>query len=211
MHIPIIFSGTVRNPGECGAGNADLHGFLYKRYGHSFRANMFLHMGRKQSARILRGSGIYGHPLQDHCPRDTFCARPAQGMSLFIKGNAVRGVFRWFCPAVNIDQGVDIPVFQKFIDYRCPIPIRHWGQNNAGRSRGGKDRKCCRKKDVSHKEKNGRWLLCRPLKGWGRQGWSVHDPWKEGQQGKWNWEGHREPMRWGWFWREFCWRAVQKG
>ena len=66
------------------------------------------------------------------------------------------------------------------IYYRCPIPIRHRGQNNAVRCRGGKDRKCCRKKDVSHKEKNGRRLLCYPLIEWGCRSWLVYAPWKEG-------------------------------
>uniref|UniRef100_N2A5G8 Uncharacterized protein n=1 Tax=Eubacterium plexicaudatum ASF492 TaxID=1235802 RepID=N2A5G8_9FIRM len=39
----------------------------------------------------------------------------AYGVAGFIEGDAGRGIFRRFCPSVDINEGIDIPVFQQFI------------------------------------------------------------------------------------------------
>ena len=37
----------------------------------------------------------------------------AERMPILVKGNVIRGVFRRLCPAVDVDEGADIPVFQQ--------------------------------------------------------------------------------------------------
>ena len=39
----------------------------------------------------------------------------AYGVAGFIEGDSVRGISRRFCPSVDINEGIDIPVFQQFI------------------------------------------------------------------------------------------------
>ncbi len=39
----------------------------------------------------------------------------AQGMSVLIKSNVIRGTDRRLRPAIDIDQGIDAPVFQQYI------------------------------------------------------------------------------------------------
>ena len=39
----------------------------------------------------------------------------ADGMSGFIEGDVIRGIFRRLCPPVDINEGIDIPVFQQLI------------------------------------------------------------------------------------------------
>lgn len=46
-------------------------------------------------------------------PGAHFVARPAEGMAVFIEGNVIRGVFGRLCPAIDVDEGVDVPVFQQ--------------------------------------------------------------------------------------------------
>lgn len=36
-------------------------------------------------------------------------------MSIFAKGNAIRGAFRELSPAIDIDEGVDVAVFQQLV------------------------------------------------------------------------------------------------
>ena len=39
----------------------------------------------------------------------------AYGMAGFIESNVIRGIFRRLCASVDIDEGIDIPVFQQLI------------------------------------------------------------------------------------------------
>lgn len=48
-------------------------------------------------------------------PGAHFVARPAEGMAVFIEGNVIRGVFGRLCPAVDVDERVDVPVFQQLV------------------------------------------------------------------------------------------------
>ena len=48
-------------------------------------------------------------------PGTHFMPGPAQGMSFLIKSNVIRGAGRRLRPAIDIDQGIDAPVFQQFI------------------------------------------------------------------------------------------------
>ena len=41
----------------------------------------------------------------------------AERMPIFIKCDISRGIFRGFIPAVDIDERIDVPPFQKFIGW----------------------------------------------------------------------------------------------
>lgn len=59
------------------------------------------------------GSGIYGHLLPGHSPRGTFYSPLCRGAAILAKGDVIRGEFRRFSPAVDVNKGVDVPVFQQ--------------------------------------------------------------------------------------------------
>ena len=44
-----------------------------------------------------------------------FVPCPAQRMPLFIESNVIRCVFGRFCPSVDINESIDIPMLQQFI------------------------------------------------------------------------------------------------
>lgn len=44
-------------------------------------------------------------------------SRSAERMAILVKGNVIRGIFRRLCPAVDVDEGVDIPVFQQPVSW----------------------------------------------------------------------------------------------
>ena len=48
-------------------------------------------------------------------PGAHFVPGPAQGMSLFVEGNIIRCVFGRFCPPIDINESIDVPILQQFI------------------------------------------------------------------------------------------------
>lgn len=50
-------------------------------------------------------------------PGGHFIPRPAEGMALFVEGKVIRCIFRRFCPPIDIDKSIYIPMFQQFIGW----------------------------------------------------------------------------------------------
>ncbi len=48
-------------------------------------------------------------------PRAHFVPSPAERMSGLVKSNVIRGISGGFCPAVDVDECIHIPMFQQFI------------------------------------------------------------------------------------------------
>ena len=44
-----------------------------------------------------------------------FMPCPAKRVAFLVESNVIRGIFRRFCPTVDINEGIDIPVFQQLI------------------------------------------------------------------------------------------------
>lgn len=61
------------------------------------------------------GSGIYAHPLPGHFPMGTFYALQRRAGGPACRKLRLQGHFQGFCPAVDIDEGIDIPPFQQFV------------------------------------------------------------------------------------------------
>lgn len=46
-----------------------------------------------------------------------FMPCPAKGMAFLVESDVIRGIFRRFCPPIDINEGIDIPVFQQPISW----------------------------------------------------------------------------------------------
>ena len=78
--------------------------------------NIFPQGGRNLYVRIWEGSSICAKPLWKHSPPlKHFMPGKADGMAGFIEGDVIWGIFRRFCPPVDINEGIDIPVFEQLI------------------------------------------------------------------------------------------------
>ena len=80
---------------------------------------MFLHGGRTLCIHISAGSGIVFVSIlyEVVAPWAHFMPGRAEGIPGFIKGNVCGGIFRRFCPAIDVNQRIDIPAFQQFIGW----------------------------------------------------------------------------------------------
>ena len=61
----------------------------------------------KRAAVLMR---IFGRVIS---PRAHFMPCPAKGMASLVESDVIRGISRRFCPPVDINEGIDIPVFQQ--------------------------------------------------------------------------------------------------
>lgn len=77
---------------------------------------------------LCMGAGIYAAAFQRAAvfvsilygiiaPWAHFMPGRAEGMPGFIKGNVCFGIFRRLCPAVDVNECIDIPAFQQFIGW----------------------------------------------------------------------------------------------
>lgn len=48
-------------------------------------------------------------------PGAHFMPFPAEGMPFLVKSDIIRGIFRRLCPPVDVNEGIDVPSFQKLI------------------------------------------------------------------------------------------------
>ena len=76
----------------------------------------FVRAGTDTSA--SEGAAVFARILYGIIPPWAhFMPGRAYGVAGFIEGDAGRGIFRRFCPSVDINEGIDIPVFQQFIGW----------------------------------------------------------------------------------------------
>ena len=85
-----------------------------------------------------------------------FVACLTQRMAVLVESNVIRGVFRGLCPPVDIDERMDIPVFQQLVSItRVENNLKITGKK-AGKAKlqvktGGKELTCTiTLKDISH-------------------------------------------------------------
>ena len=79
QYVHCIYLCTAVNPWEYGSGNAGYCCSWYRQCAHSGRVNIPFHADNSRYGRIWGDIGTYVHLLWDHCPRNTFHARPCTG------------------------------------------------------------------------------------------------------------------------------------
>lgn len=106
-----------------------------------------------------------------------FVSRLAEGMAVFIEGNIIRGVFGSFCPAIDVDESIDVPVFEQLVSgdvVMCGIKTDIFGErpkqlrpksSMASRRYSGMGRKRCRRRDACSKGRHVRPVQCHCRRG----------------------------------------------
>ncbi len=106
----------LRNPSGCGDENAGLHGFSRRQCARKSLGEHAASFAQELIRPHLRGAAEFVRILYGIIsPWAHFMPGRAYGVAGFIEGDAGRGIFRRFCPSVDINEGIDIPVFQQFI------------------------------------------------------------------------------------------------